>query len=227
LIRKINQVDPLVCPKCGAHMRVIALIGDSALIGCHPLLARALAPTAHLRTFTAWSDTDLALRPAGPRFRGDDGIADLLRYSYRRERVDVGDHVDDDGPVGLQRLLERGTDLGGLLDADAEGADVLGDLREVLLRVGPELFAALGLLAAVTRGRSRAGETSISSDRRRASAPSRVKPAWSQAALIQAISFFERLTRSSSTGSPLRGFSTTRNSSCARPQSKRTTLPQE
>jgi hypothetical protein len=52
------------------------------------------------------------LRPAGPRLRGDDGIADLLRDCYRRERVDVGDDVDDDGPVGLQCLLERRADLG-------------------------------------------------------------------------------------------------------------------
>src|SRR3954469_6396381 len=85
----------------------------------------------------------------GPRFRGDDVIADLLRYSYRREGVDVGDDIDDDRPVGLERLLERGADLGGLLDADAERADVFGDPGEVLPGVGPELLAALGLLAAV------------------------------------------------------------------------------
>src|SRR5689334_23975366 len=77
------------------------------------------------------------------------GFTPLLRYRYRRERVDVGDDVDDDGPVGLQRLLERGAHVGGLLDADAERADVLGDLGEVLPGVGPEFLAALGLLAAV------------------------------------------------------------------------------
>ena len=32
LIRKVYEVDPLVCPKCGAHMRVIALIEDPAVI---------------------------------------------------------------------------------------------------------------------------------------------------------------------------------------------------
>jgi hypothetical protein len=71
----------------------------------------------------------------GPRFRGDDVIADLFRYSYRRQGVDVGDDVDDDGPVGRQRLLERRADLGGFLDADAQRPDVLGDLGEVLLGV--------------------------------------------------------------------------------------------
>jgi len=32
LIRKIYEVDPLTCPKCGAQMRVIALIEDPAVI---------------------------------------------------------------------------------------------------------------------------------------------------------------------------------------------------
>lgn len=33
LIYKVYEVDPLVYPKCGAEMRVIALIEDPALIG--------------------------------------------------------------------------------------------------------------------------------------------------------------------------------------------------
>jgi hypothetical protein len=49
----------------------------------------------------------------------------------------------------FRRALERRADVGRLLDADAQRPDVLGDLGEVLLRVGPELLAALGLLAAV------------------------------------------------------------------------------
>jgi hypothetical protein len=32
LIRKLYEVDPLLCPKCGAAMRVIALIEDPAVI---------------------------------------------------------------------------------------------------------------------------------------------------------------------------------------------------
>ncbi|MDH4172615.1 MAG: transposase zinc-binding domain-containing protein [Betaproteobacteria bacterium] len=32
LIRKVCEVDPLECPKCGAQMRVIALIQDPAVI---------------------------------------------------------------------------------------------------------------------------------------------------------------------------------------------------
>jgi hypothetical protein len=32
LIRKVYEVDPLLCPKCGAQMRVIALIEDPAVI---------------------------------------------------------------------------------------------------------------------------------------------------------------------------------------------------
>jgi hypothetical protein len=32
LIRKVYEVDPLECPKCGAQMRVIALIEDPAVI---------------------------------------------------------------------------------------------------------------------------------------------------------------------------------------------------
>jgi hypothetical protein len=32
MIRKVYEVEPLVCPKCGAQMRVIALIEDPAAI---------------------------------------------------------------------------------------------------------------------------------------------------------------------------------------------------
>ena len=32
LIRKVYEVDPLLCPKCGMQMRVIALIEDPAVI---------------------------------------------------------------------------------------------------------------------------------------------------------------------------------------------------
>jgi len=32
LVRKVYEVDPLECPKCGAQMRVIALIEDPAVI---------------------------------------------------------------------------------------------------------------------------------------------------------------------------------------------------
>ena len=32
LIRKVYEVDPLLCPNCGAQMRVIALIEDPAVI---------------------------------------------------------------------------------------------------------------------------------------------------------------------------------------------------
>jgi len=35
--------------------------------------------------------------------RGYDVIADLLRYRHRRERVDVGDDIDNNQPVGFQR----------------------------------------------------------------------------------------------------------------------------
>ena len=32
LIHKVYEVDPLECPKCGASMRVIALIDDATVI---------------------------------------------------------------------------------------------------------------------------------------------------------------------------------------------------
>ena len=32
LIRKVYEVDPLVCPKCGLQMRVISLVEDPAVI---------------------------------------------------------------------------------------------------------------------------------------------------------------------------------------------------
>ena len=32
LIRKVYEVDPLLCPKCGAQMRVIALIEEPTVI---------------------------------------------------------------------------------------------------------------------------------------------------------------------------------------------------
>jgi hypothetical protein len=54
LTRKIYEVDPLVCPKCGAQMRVIALIEDPAVIErilswlglWHPLPACGPSPPA-------------------------------------------------------------------------------------------------------------------------------------------------------------------------------------
>jgi hypothetical protein len=54
LIRKVYEVDPLVCPKCGAQMRVIALIEDPAVIErilswlglWHPLPACGPSPPA-------------------------------------------------------------------------------------------------------------------------------------------------------------------------------------
>ena len=33
LIKKIYEVDPLVCPKCGGDMRIIAFIEDYKVIG--------------------------------------------------------------------------------------------------------------------------------------------------------------------------------------------------
>ena len=32
LIHKVWEVDPLVCPRCGAEMKIIALINDPAVI---------------------------------------------------------------------------------------------------------------------------------------------------------------------------------------------------
>jgi hypothetical protein len=32
MIRKVCEVDPLVCPKCGAQIRVISVIEDPAVI---------------------------------------------------------------------------------------------------------------------------------------------------------------------------------------------------
>jgi len=60
LIRKVYEVDPLICPQCGAQMRVIALIEDRAVIErilswlglCEPPQASAARgarePAAHL-----------------------------------------------------------------------------------------------------------------------------------------------------------------------------------
>src|SRR5262249_11320383 len=54
-----------------------------------------------------------------------------------------------DGPVGLERALDRARDLGRLLDPDADGAYVLGEPREVHLVERPQRAAALGLLPAI------------------------------------------------------------------------------
>src|SRR5262249_2092740 len=59
------------------------------------------------------------------------------RHCQRREGVDVRDHVDDDGAVGLERLTDGGAELGRLLDPDAERAHVLGDACEADLAEGP------------------------------------------------------------------------------------------
>jgi len=32
MIRKVYEIDPLVCPECGGHMKIIAFIEDHAVI---------------------------------------------------------------------------------------------------------------------------------------------------------------------------------------------------
>src|SRR4029453_3377007 len=70
-------------------------------------------------------------------------------HRERRERVDVGDHVDDRRAVRLQRLLDRRTELRRFLHANAERAHLLGDAREIDLAEGPHFPRLLGLRSAV------------------------------------------------------------------------------
>lgn len=70
LIRKVYEVDPLLCPKCGAQMRVIALIEDPAVIERILSWLRLWHPLARLRTFTACRAREPSARlPSRPRHR--------------------------------------------------------------------------------------------------------------------------------------------------------------
>ena len=69
LIRKVYEVDPLECPRCGAQMRVIALIEDP------PVIERILSwlglwePLQPGRAVTARTTRATALLPPRPRHR--------------------------------------------------------------------------------------------------------------------------------------------------------------
>src|SRR6478735_7869318 len=75
----------------------------------------------------------------------------LLRSAHRqwRERLDVGDHIDDNGAVSLKRAFERTGELARLVDADAYGTHVFGEAGKVYSVEGPQPAAFSGLLAAI------------------------------------------------------------------------------
>src|ERR687887_603693 len=70
-------------------------------------------------------------------------------HRERRQRVDVGDHIDDCRAACPQRLREGWTDLGSLLHANAERAHLFGDAREVDLAERPHFPRLLGLRTAI------------------------------------------------------------------------------
>src|SRR5262245_1816376 len=72
-----------------------------------------------------------------------------LIHCGRRHRLDVGRHVHNDRTIGLERALDRRSDLCGLFYSDPERTNVLGDAREVDHPVGPQLACLLGLLTSI------------------------------------------------------------------------------
>ena len=51
-------------------------------------------------------------------------------FRQRGEGVDVGDNIDNDRPVDLERLLQSTGKLGRILHTDAHGTHVVGDGRK-------------------------------------------------------------------------------------------------
>src|SRR5215831_4112019 len=72
-----------------------------------------------------------------------------LIHCGRRHRLDVGRHVYNHRTIGLERALDRGSELCGLFHSDPERTNVLGDAGEVDHPVGPQLACLLGLLTSV------------------------------------------------------------------------------
>src|SRR2546428_11823697 len=77
-------------------------------------------------------------------------VCRLSSECERRQRLEIRHHIEHDRPIRLDRAVERGGKLARSLDADAQGADLLGDAREVDFFKGPQLARLLGLLAAVS-----------------------------------------------------------------------------
>jgi hypothetical protein len=59
MIRKVYEVDPMVCPKCGGRMKVVAFLADYAVVDriiWHlKLTLVAETPPPLIRTSTKWS----------------------------------------------------------------------------------------------------------------------------------------------------------------------------
>ena len=67
LIHKVYEVDPLQCPKCGAPMHVIALIGD------------ATAVPRILEHLNRWAPRETRNQRAPPEARSIDGLKPPVR----------------------------------------------------------------------------------------------------------------------------------------------------
>src|SRR5436190_4141008 len=90
-----------------------------------------------------------ALRAFSTRYAAPQHASIGSAHRKRSERIDVGDHVDDDRALRRERLRERRSDVAGLLDANPQRAHLLGDAREIHLAEGPQLLGLLGLRAAI------------------------------------------------------------------------------
>src|SRR5262249_51840514 len=72
-----------------------------------------------------------------------------LIHCGRRPHPGGGRRVHNDRTIGLERALDRRSDLCGLFHSDPERTNVLGDAREVDHPVGPQLACLLGLLTSI------------------------------------------------------------------------------
>src|SRR4029453_2090582 len=62
---------------------------------------------------------------------------------------DVGRYVHNHGTIGLERALDRRSELCGLFHSDPERTDVLGHAGEVDHPLGPQLACLLRLLTSI------------------------------------------------------------------------------
>ena len=74
-------------------------------------------------------------------------VSEWFFRSHKGQRcdgIDVGCDVDHDQPIGGGCLLDSPLQFRGSLHADADGAESLGDFREVNLAESPELETLFG-----------------------------------------------------------------------------------
>src|SRR4029079_18824124 len=76
-------------------------------------------------------------------------VASRRSPRMRRDRVRIGDDVDDDGLVERKRALQRILELARFFDAHPHAAEAFRNFREIDIRKTPHLLGTPALFATV------------------------------------------------------------------------------